>query len=140
MSTTPTKISIAAARELDAAIRALDGAPKVIGTGDKEHVVYLPYKLKPQVRVSLAQNKIALKPILDAFETEHSRVFNEVSPTGAGFPNESPLKWKYDTAMKPTLDSVHDVELIPITLADLELDSNNITASVLEAMQPILDL
>lgn len=140
MSNPNHKISIKTARELDAAIRALDGAPKIVGKGDSEQVVMLPYKFSGGTRVALAKNKRDLKPLLDAWESEHQRVFHEVSPDGAAIPNISPLKTKFDEAMRPILEELHDVTFFPLKESDLQLDVNDIPATVIGSLWPILEL
>lgn len=140
MSSAPQKveISLKIARELATAISALDGAPKIIGKGDKEQVIFIPYKFKGNMRVGIARNRHALRPLIDAYETEHTRIFKELAPDGEGFDNTDPRKVKYDEMMKPTLDEVHTLDLVKFTFEELDLDTNEIPNAVIEALWPII--
>ena len=130
------RITIEKARKLIAALGVLDGQKKVVHSAGRDEIVVVPYKLKPMVRLAIAQNITALKPLDAAFAEASRQVMLGYSVDGQTVPVDRQEAMGRD--IEALLKSVEDVELKTLSEDDFNLAENDIPVTALAELLTLL--
>lgn len=146
------KLKLADAERLLSALGALDGTAKVNDMGkDKEAVItFTPCDLSGRVRLIVGRDRAALKAAIDGMadqmRSDAKRVLTEaklVFPDDAAKIDSDPeLRKKFHALWDPKAAEPLDIKLELLTPKDLKLDldtdTNQIPASVIELLLPLI--
>lgn len=133
-------LTVAQVAELAQGLAGLDGYVKTVGTGEATKTVPAAYDFGPQTRWAIAENLAEAKRVLAIFDAAKSAVLKAVSPDGTGeaVDKDPKLSARFSADVRKLLDERKDLELSPIALADLRLETNAIPGSVLANLRPIV--
>lgn len=124
--------------DLAAAIPAMDGWDKVVrDAAGREQVVRVPFVLGGAVRLTLARNMQALRPLIDAHSVARDGLIVELSG-GKPAITDAATAAEFGRQMQTMAATVHDVDLHTVTEAGLQLDKNEFPIAALAALEPII--
>jgi hypothetical protein len=127
---------------LNAAFSALDGYQQVVKDGAQTHVVPTPYTFTAGVREAIADDEIALQPIMNS---ENQKIQAFAKTLGDGVQKYGTAACVKDAECKQFIDEGNKIEgdeftlkLTQLTLENLDLSENSIPPSVIAALSPII--
>lgn len=117
---------------LHQAFQSFDGLNEV---KEGRHI-RIPYKLKANVMMAVARNISRLEEIVDAFSKTRDGLIYAYSDLSGTLKPENAAK--FQTEVRGLLELKNDIELMPITVEDLQLEVNAIPVTTLAALVPLL--
>lgn len=120
------------------ALNSLDGVDQAVKDGDRTRVITEYFKFTPGALLL----KVKLMNRLDGLLRERAEARNALLRKHAGGlvmlnPEKQPQEYAAFSLDAETLDAVEcEIDLPPLTEADLQFDKNNIPASALAALGP----
>lgn len=135
-------LPIKALLEINAALSSLEGTQTVVKNDVEktEKVVIIPYQFSGKARWNIAKNTTLLKRIAEDFGKARDAVINEVSKgTGRVEPTDETVVKDFNVKINDILNTEESTKgLLSLTVADLNLDVNQISVAVLSALEPIV--
>lgn len=141
-TTIPEKLAVRTLLEISSALSSLDGTPTSVKSedGKSEKIILVPYKFNGKNRWNIAKNLNVLKGVSENLTKARDAVINELS-NGSGKidpADEATIK-AFNEKFAEVLDAEESTKgLLAISLAGLNLDENQIPASILAALEPIV--
>lgn len=96
-----------------------------------------PYKLAGTVRMAMARNIAKLGEVVGAYQKARNGLIYEHAAAGGNTVAADRLA-DYERAHADLLESTHEIEVIRLSEANLQLDVNEIPVSVLAALIPVM--
>jgi len=125
---------------LAAAFQYLDGRQEAAKDADGRSVVVVkPYDLPVGVRYAIGRNLRHLKPALEAIQDTRTAIIKKHSGNTGVIKAGTPEHAAADQEIAELLRGEDEVEVHRIKVTDLNIGTNQIAGSVIEALLPILD-
>lgn len=128
--------------EINAALSSLEGTQTVVKNDVEktEKVVIVPYQFSGKARWNIAKNTTLIKRIAEDFGKARDAVINEMSKgTGRVESTDEAVVKDFNTKINDILNTEESTKgLLSLTVADLNLDVNQISVAVLVALDPIV--
>jgi hypothetical protein len=122
---------------LRGALAALDGAPQIIKDGSRETSVIVPYKLGAGMRLLIARDIASADKLISTVRTAAKPVAEELQRLQGANASQGEIG-KATAAINALGEEEQTIDLEPINTKELALDQNQVPASNLAALAPIL--
>jgi len=96
-----------------------------------------PYKLAGTVRMAMARNVAKLGEVVSAYQNARNALVYDHAVAGGNAVAPDKIA-DFERAHAELLSSVHEVDLIRLSEANLQLDVNEVPVSVLAALIPVM--
>jgi hypothetical protein len=118
------------------ALQTLDGYTKIVRDGGQDKPIHAPYEFSGNVRFAIAKNINAIAPVNRAFSEARNALVRQFSSGGEEVP--AAAMPGFDAAVKELLDRDEDIQILPLSQLDLNLDKNPIPPTVVAGLMPLL--